>query len=493
MDTIDSLKNALQVTDSPVAIQALPGADQKIKLLLVEDISSEIVGILGSHYEIDPRFFETHVRNPADHRDFHDGELNRIRNVHDSKRLLVCRFHQQWIQICNARRSMGDPRRIHWSHLRNVDRFISTLPFQVRYPASVLWPQKYRFPSRRTPIQSEGAQSLGGIGITTIDTRTTIWIGQDRTCSNTTVGIVLLDFTEPNSTDMLPNDNKEMVPERREAFVHVPTLDNLETSSADFSPEAWCNDIIDMTMRYPWFDTSRSLNNVEKLTIVCPSLYTICAEWLELVNNAQWEVAELEATFKDESSRISPEYRISAAMRQPGEWREHIQSWREMVAETLETGIVNAQRLTQEPSPNLLDDITLDFERVLQKLNDLLNRIDGHLDRGTSEMQLEAARQSLKESHDLALLSWLATIFIPLTYVTGLFSMSEDLGSMKSTFKAYFAIAIPVALIALIIARWAHHFMPYPLGIARGTWSLLCNAWHRLTSALEDAWDYIWR
>lgn len=164
-----------------------------------------------------------------------------------------------------------------------------------------------------------------------------------------------------------------------------------------------------------------------------------------------------------------------------------------MVAETLETGIVNAQRLTQEPSPNLLDDITLDFERVLQKLNDLLNRIDGHLDRGTSEMQLEAARQSLKESHDLALLSWLATIFIPLTYVTGLFSMSEDLGSMKSTFKAYFAIAIPVALIALIIARWAHHFMPYPLGIARGTWSLLCNAWHRLTSALEDAWDYIWR
>jgi fatty acid desaturase len=81
-------------------------------------------------------------------------------------------------------------------------------------------------------------------------------------------------------------------------------------------------------------------------------------------------------------------------------------------------------------------------------------RVDRIQDRGNAEMQLGAARESFAESYGVVRLTWLATIFIPRTFMSGLFSMTEDVGSRKGTFKTYFAAAIPLAVCSLIAARW---------------------------------------
>lgn len=142
----------------------------------------------------------------------------------------------------------------------------------------------------------------------------------------------------------------------------------------------------------------------------------------------------------------------------------------EMVIDTLELELVTAQQLTKAQSPNMLEEIAQDFKRILQRLDELCDLLDRDFDRHRAELQLAAAGQSLAESHDLARLTWLATIFVPLTYITRLFSMSDDLQKMKGTFKTYFMVAIPVAVVSLMVARgrW---------GIRKALWYAKAMRW----------------
>ena len=120
----------------------------------------------------------------------------------------------------------------------------------------------------------------------------------------------------------------------------------------------------------------------------------------------------------------------------------------------------------------MLEEIAQDFKRILQRLEELRDQLDRDFDRHRAELQLAAAGQSLAESHDLARLTWLATIFVPLAYITRLFSMSDDLQKMKGTFKTYFMVAIPVAVVSLMVARWGS------VSIARGRWGIRKALWY---------------
>lgn len=425
MDTVDNLQKALNDTDSTGLCKVHPHTDQSIKLLLVEDISGEVVQVLGLRYKVDPRFFRDHICERRDR---------------DNTGLLASSSHRQWFQLRSTRRYPVNTRGpTPTSFCRNVGRSCNQLPVEV----------------------------VSIRGTATIETSTSIWIGQDPTCPNQTIGIVLLDFTDPKT---------KATPGTRDACVAMTDLDTLSTGSAPSMPQTWYDDLVDMTERYPWFETTRCLESVDKLSIVCPSLYSICAEWLELLDVAKSKMTQFEQDLKRELYWNPIEYTISNVLRQLAGWHEHIQSWREQVEETLESGLVAATRLTQPQPPHPLAEIATDFERVRDKLVAIERRIDRLFDRGTAEMQLLAASQSLAESHDLARLTWLATIFVPLTYVTGLFSMSEDLGSMKSTFKMYFAVAIPVALVALVIARWGSKLSPYVKEVRRWASAILCFA-----------------
>lgn len=74
-------------------------------------------------------------------------------------------------------------------------------------------------------------------------------------------------------------------------------------------------------------------------------------------------------------------------------------------------------------------------------------------------MQWVTSRQSLAESRNHVRLTWLATVFIPLTFVTGFFSMNEDLGALSGISKTYFEAAVPIAVGSLLIALRGRDFV----------------------------------
>jgi Mg2+ and Co2+ transporter CorA len=190
---------------------------------------------------------------------------------------------------------------------------------------------------------------------------------------------------------------------------------------------------------------------------VKPAIFTICAEWLVVTEYVKARLAQIEVELdKPKGFRAKGDV-IERSLKRLHTWRRQVPVFREMVTEILEQDLPIASRLTAPPQmQNVpggnMDDILPDFERVMRALNELQDRVDRLSSIVSSEISMEDSRHSLEENHNLARLTWLATTFIPLSFVTGLFSMTDDLSSMAVTFGWYFLAAVPLTIACMIVA-----------------------------------------
>ena len=71
----------------------------------------------------------------------------------------------------------------------------------------------------------------------------------------------------------------------------------------------------------------------------------------------------------------------------------------------------------------------------------------------TSLIQAIDSRRSLTETINISRLTYLALSFIPLTFVSGLFSMNDNIAPGGKLFGLYFAVSIPLCIIVFLIVR----------------------------------------
>ena len=95
-----------------------------------------------------------------------------------------------------------------------------------------------------------------------------------------------------------------------------------------------------------------------------------------------------------------------------------------------------------------------DFEEVSSTLEAYTHRLELSLSVATSLIQTIDSRRSLAETKNISRLSYLALSFIPLTFVSGLFSMNERIAPGGSHFWVYFAIVVPIYVAISLIIRF---------------------------------------
>jgi Mg2+ and Co2+ transporter CorA len=94
-----------------------------------------------------------------------------------------------------------------------------------------------------------------------------------------------------------------------------------------------------------------------------------------------------------------------------------------------------------------------DYEHIAS-LNHMFSlRLNGTVSVVTSLIQIIDSKRSLMETTNLSRLTYLALVFVPLTFVSSLFSMNGNLASAAQTFWIYFAVAIPMCVLVFLIAR----------------------------------------
>ncbi|RMZ74167.1 magnesium transport [Pyrenophora seminiperda CCB06] len=417
--------------------------EPSLLLFVVEDLSQQVIELLGKHFDIDPLFFREQIDNYVWH------------NTRDPwaspPSLLSSTKHRQWFRMRNVRL-----------------RYHTT---QADYQDSRLEAEKWNV--LRRPDNDETHwhyRDKKGSVVSIMRTRTTVWIGEDKKGGNGTVGIVLLDPTVTQGRPLW-YDRSNWLPT---PSIKTKVYPNIRSSIS------WFEDIVQMTSVFPWFERTEG-HKINPKVLVKPIMYTICAEWLVICDYVKSRLSQIEWELEMPDIFRSKGDVIDTSLNRLDTWRRQIPVFREMLEETLEQALPAAVRLTASSSQlpakttsplstlslnalstlsdnltinldnlDAFEDIVSDFRRVLAALNELQERVDRLTGIVTSEISIEDSRRGLKENHNMARIR-LATIFIPLTFISGLYSMNESVAALSTTYGWYFLTAIPFTLIVMAI------------------------------------------
>ena len=92
-----------------------------------------------------------------------------------------------------------------------------------------------------------------------------------------------------------------------------------------------------------------------------------------------------------------------------------------------------------------------DYEQIAFGIDTYSRRLEAMVSIATSLIQATDSRRSLAETVNISRLSYLALIFIPLTFVSGLFSMNDNIAPGGILFGLYFAVSVPLSIVVFLI------------------------------------------
>lgn len=212
-------------------------------------------------------------------------------------------------------------------------------------------------------------------------------------------------------------------------------------------------------------------------------LHMICNEWLTLVdyiktrlNQVDWEIA-----FPD--NFLAKDEQIEKALTKLHYWRRLVPVYREMLGETF----LRVFRETKHPdrmdfisrgggsgdyngptdgghhdhnSPASVLDTLMDrecinaykqdYKLVLNALEEYQARIDRLTEVVTAVISIQDSRRGYKDNKNLQWLTWLATFFIPLSFVATMLSMTTDpIWQLRDATILWAEVSIPSGLVIL--------------------------------------------
>ena len=110
-------------------------------------------------------------------------------------------------------------------------------------------------------------------------------------------------------------------------------------------------------------------------------------------------------------------------------------------------------RVTEEDDEEHRAILTEDYEYIAFSLDAYSRRLEALVSIATSLIQTIDCRRSLTETLYISRLSYLAMSFIPLTFVSGLFSMNENIAPGGKLFGLYFAVSIPLCILVFLVVH----------------------------------------
>ncbi|PVH93639.1 hypothetical protein DM02DRAFT_676713 [Periconia macrospinosa] len=275
-----------------------------------------------------------------------------------------------------------------------------------------------------------------------------IWIGQDPNWQNTTIGIVLSNAGAHSHPKESIKEWKTISLNEAASYPCLGSHTYFSGYTSDTRHSLFRN-IHQLTASFPWSGSREPLRSIDRRIFVLPTLYAVCAKTFEVCNVIRNHLNHLETENFEISERDI-------------EWSRKLPFYLEAVNATLDEAIPDAIRLTVDPGSPDTDDlfanIVKDFTRAQTSFHSFQARIDRLQAKEVASQQLAAANQSLAESHNLARLTWLAAIFIPMTFVSGLFSMTENVGGLTDKeHSAELAINDPISISLEVIGYEPKH------------------------------------
>lgn len=193
----------------------------------------------------------------------------------------------------------------------------------------------------------------------------------------------------------------------------------------------------------------------DPLMLFKKALMAVCAEWYTLLKYATTRLTQLEWELENPGLQHR-EGGLRTTIQKLHSWRRRLPIFRTLLLELLEKVVkqTSSRNITSPPSANCLTELQQDCENLAATIEQLQLRADRIMSVVTAVMSIDESKKAFQQNRSLARLTWLAVFFVPLTFMTGLFSMQADLTALGRTLWIYFSVATPLTAIALLVTRY---------------------------------------
>ncbi|KAF2237277.1 hypothetical protein EV356DRAFT_496865 [Viridothelium virens] len=384
------------------------------RLFVVEDLSRDVVELLGARFGIDPLFFRGHISD-----------------------YLWYNTRDPWVELPDLDVVSRDR---PYSHIRYV---------QPRYFKS---PESHKqalcdagsFNVLRRLDNDRNHKTIfdeEGTSVALIRSKSSFWIRPNKAYESGVLGVLLVDPTVTEGYPLWSGYRN---------FDPTPGMEDKSSSFEGPPRTSIFDDVLYWTQRLPNEDGVAFA--AQPQTLVYRMLQLVCAEWLTLCRYVGARLVQIEWELENPDFRRDPSS-IDASLRKLHPWRRSVPQYRSMLADTID-------KLFRETSDKNTDeglqDLQRDFEIVHKDIASLQDRIERIVLVATAIVSIEESRRAFGQNKNLTRLTYLAVVFVPLSFVSSFFSMTNDLGSLGQTFWVYFAVAIPLSFIALGVADFLH-------------------------------------
>ncbi|KAF5569395.1 hypothetical protein FPHYL_2211 [Fusarium phyllophilum] len=406
--TKERLRNAASSKNKRISAEAF-------RLFVVEDLSRDVIEILGSELSIDPRFFRAHIT---------DYVWNNIRDRWrepsilqvDTKgqswfqlRLIRSRYFQNQKELTTAQEQVND-----FNIMRRLDADKNQI-FWDKDPDPTMWER----------LAGESSQDKGRVDakVGHMRSRATFWLNTEST-----IGVLLLEPTPeagyplwrgyPN-WDELPKFSpnytyQDPIPDQADLQI-PPSL----RSRDDNNPMSWFEDYIFWAQRSTSSTKpSNSENGNRKLAIPIQCLlHLVCGEWLTFadylnarLNQIDWGIVN--PSFFPESGGTDHQ---KQSLRKLHFWRRWVPQARDMLQATM-----------SQPTGEKDSEVTKYFELYEKDLEAIKKRLEDYETRIDRLSTVVNSTISLTDASNTSRLTILASFFIPPSLVAALLSMNMD-------------------------------------------------------------------
>ncbi|RYP72526.1 hypothetical protein DL771_004166 [Monosporascus sp. 5C6A] len=440
--------------------RCITGDDIRLRLYVVEDLSRDVIEILGQKLKIEPDVFRSHIVDYSWY------------NVRD-----------RWRDppyVCAA----GRPK--NWIQLR----YVTARYFEEREKFEEAGREAQKFNILRRPDDDHSNNSWWDepravVGLTR--SRATFWLQKEQSGSGPRVGVLFLDPTVKTGLPLW-RGRRTLHQTPRFESKSPPQSESQKYGSKQRDPynnNSIYEDFIYWAKQLAVFPASPKEQVSSAHVPMQALLHLICSEWLTMSDYIKTRLIQVDMEVVNARRFAAPDNHVSEQKLHM--WRRFIPLYREMVRETLElvfhfscyregsrapvmngadpenytiqqlaagnnaiTWIPDTPTTNSSPTASqstmcpggdqsakasVLGSIgryEADFRLVLWHLDEYQSRVDNAASILTAVMSIADSRQASANNYNIARLSWLATFFIPFSLIAAVFSMTDDISTISS-------------------------------------------------------------
>jgi hypothetical protein len=446
---------ATPFNNSPDLLSALEDAEfsgagtHEVRLLVVEDLSRDLIETLGSHYDIDPLFFLSHIGDYLFH------------NTHD-----------RWAELSNLDADAREQTHFNLQYLR-PRYFANEIEFKEAEKQSGLFNVLRRLDSDRSRKALQSGllrRHRKEASITLMRAKSSLWVKPSEPGKPITA-ILLVDPTVKSGRPLWGGYRP---------FAKTPSMSEWQKSRESDAPprDSLFADVVHWSCRI----TDEDLKRIKKdpKCIAIPMIKLVIADWLTVLKYMTTVFGIIEWTFEKPHWGDSPDD-ISNLLKKLSPWRRNVGYYQRMVDDAINRLFPTIAAAYPSTPADVREGFSVlgpDFKNIKQLMDEHKARIASIQTMATNAVNTEEARRAVKQNKNLARLTFLATFFIPLSFTSSFLSMSPDFVRATQTIWLFFALGIPITLAAFFLVDWTK---PGKKGITR--------QWWRKISKREDAQD----